>query len=350
MEKNNNQLSFTPDDNIREINRAVMLSWTIIALTFLLSYGVEVIKGTRTVTYFLLFFAVDLVPLLLCLLLFREYESNSKFSWYVVGSYSIMYTFCLLTGSTPLVFTYILPMLSFLVLFHQPRLILVSGLYALAINILAVALRASSGGYTIATSKEAEIQLALIIFCFTGAWVSSRLYNRITENNIEAVRKILEQNSTIEALESDIHVDKLTGLGSRKAYERTAEEISAASEKIGAIFCDVNGLKYRNDNEGHAAGDRLLVSVATVLTDFFRTADCFRLSGDEFVVLIPGIAEDVFNIRAQRFYNAVAMKTPPIAAIGWYYGDDVFECVKNAESRMYKDKSAFYDAYPQYKR
>lgn len=72
-----------------------------------------------------------------------------------------------------------------------------------------------------------------------------------------------------------IYTDTLTGMWNRRAFEESPD-----SKYIAIV--DVDSLKWVNDNLGHRAGDALLVTVATYLTE--QGLEVYRLSGDEFVV------------------------------------------------------------------
>ena len=73
------------------------------------------------------------------------------------------------------------------------------------------------------------------------------------------------------------------------------------------MFCDLDGFKSINDQFGHAAGDRVLVTVARALASVVRRGDLVaRVGGDEFVVLCgeqsgPGAAVEV----AERIRSVV---------------------------------------------
>lgn len=333
----------------------MMAGWGLISLVLAVAYLGEVLKGQRTMGYFCLFMAVTLLPLFFCFYLYRTDRLTKYFSWILVGGYFVMYTFVLLTGSTNLVFCYILPMLSFMVLFHRSRLILHTGAATLAVNLISIGSRILHGEITIANSKDAEIQLALIVLCFIGAWVSSRLFDTITRENEEYLQQMLKQSEQItsqrdqlEEISEKAFTDALTTIGNRFAFESTLTRLSGTN--LGVIFCDINGLKYVNDSEGHAAGDQLLTVFTEQLTSVFLPEYCFRLSGDEFVVIIPEASKSQFSQRAARFHREIWSKKPPIAAIGWCHGFEIAQVLKEAETQMYHDKASFYAKYPTYKR
>jgi diguanylate cyclase (GGDEF)-like protein len=99
-----------------------------------------------------------------------------------------------------------------------------------------------------------------------------------------------EENSRHQALNLSF-VDELTGLYNRRGFLSLArQQLDAATlvrRPMLLIFVDVDGLKPINDRFGHAAGDRALVEMGTVLKSTFRERDIpARLGGDEFVVLV----------------------------------------------------------------
>jgi diguanylate cyclase (GGDEF)-like protein len=91
-------------------------------------------------------------------------------------------------------------------------------------------------------------------------------------------------------------VDELTGLLNRWALRRIAlREISRCGRTkslISVVMMDLDGLKLVNDSLGHGAGDTALQAVAEVLRETVRDQDAVaRIGGDEFCILLPGLAE-----------------------------------------------------------
>lgn len=107
------------------------------------------------------------------------------------------------------------------------------------------------------------------------------------------------------------HVDALTGLGNRRAFdealEREAARAERASDGLFLLLGDINDFKHINDVAGHSAGDRSLRQVAGAINDTVRRADaCFRWGGDEFAVLLADSGADEARWVARRLEASVS--------------------------------------------
>jgi diguanylate cyclase (GGDEF)-like protein/PAS domain S-box-containing protein len=94
--------------------------------------------------------------------------------------------------------------------------------------------------------------------------------------------------------------DPLTGLPNRTAFAEQLDQHLANSRRQGdrehwaLLFLDLNDFKDINDRFGHAAGDTILTRTASRLRDSIRRTDhCYRLGGDEFLVIVTHVSEDV---------------------------------------------------------
>ncbi|MCW2796756.1 EAL domain-containing protein [Nocardioides sp.] len=85
--------------------------------------------------------------------------------------------------------------------------------------------------------------------------------------------------------------DVVTGLANRRLFERELETHLDRCRRYGPtgalLLLDLDHFKEVNDTLGHAAGDQLIISIATLLRAHVRSSDVVaRLGGDEFAILL----------------------------------------------------------------
>jgi PAS domain S-box-containing protein len=108
---------------------------------------------------------------------------------------------------------------------------------------------------------------------------------------IALARDITERKQMQDQLHQLAFNDHLTKLPNGRLFDDRLSQALAASKRSGLfgalMFLDLDSFKPLNDRYGHAAGDLLLVEVASRLSGVVRETDTVaRLGGDEFVVLL----------------------------------------------------------------
>lgn len=153
-------------------------------------------------------------------------------------------------------------------------------------------------------------------------------------------RIIAEANVRVAISKELSRKDELTGLKNRRSYNETIDA-EPRGRTIGAIFCDINSLKTVNDTRGHETGDELIKKTAEVLTQSFPYADVFRISGDEFVIIVNNL--DNFDERINDLANNLK-NNGEIASFGYSIGKDNNKVglIKSAEQMMYQAKKRYY--------
>jgi diguanylate cyclase (GGDEF)-like protein len=114
--------------------------------------------------------------------------------------------------------------------------------------------------------------------------------------------------------------DPLTSLFNRGYFgERVAAEVSRASrhrQSLTIAMVDVDHFKWFNDQHGHAAGDKVLQTIAAMLRHSFRKSDIVaRYGGEEFVIAMPETDTDAACRKLEDFRQTIAA-TPIVTASG----------------------------------
>ena len=152
--------------------------------------------------------------------------------------------------------------------------------------------------------------------------------------------------------------DSLTGLYNRIGFQRSFNALCSKPEfhdqSIMVIMSDLDGLKYINDNFGHAEGDNAIFTAAAALNASTPdNAICVRFGGDELFAVIFGDCEpeDIMKHIGEYLdhYNETSGKPYRITSSCGYVStttDDNFnitQALKEADEMMYvikKDKKA----------
>ena len=119
----------------------------------------------------------------------------------------------------------------------------------------------------------------------------------LKESNLALQVEIIERRQAERRASELATRDALTGLFNRRALiERTEDAVVRASrrkENLAVMFLDLDKFKAVNDTFGHDVGDDLLRHVASRITASVRESDIVaRIGGDEFIVLLEGLASD----------------------------------------------------------
>lgn len=152
-----------------------------------------------------------------------------------------------------------------------------------------------------------------------------------------------------QAVRDQAVTDALTGLYNRRYFEESLEkEVQRAKRQqqpFSIIGIDLDFLKKINDTYGHFYGDLAIKTIADVLKANARSVDVpARIGGEEFDVLLPGIASDGAMIAAERIRSAI--EKTEIETIGHITGSlgvaTYFEHTENVDELLELTDQAMY--------
>lgn len=111
---------------------------------------------------------------------------------------------------------------------------------------------------------------------------------------VHYIQDVTDEREYHEQVEEMAYTDELTGLYNRRYCMKQLERQLSQKNEFSFCMIDLDGLKYANDNFGHASGDRYLKTVADEMLKISRTTDIVcRIGGDEFAILFLNCASDI---------------------------------------------------------
>lgn len=161
---------------------------------------------------------------------------------------------------------------------------------------------------------------------------------------------ITEQKRIQEDLRYLSTHDALTGVYNRTYFEAELERLQKGRRfPVSIIMLDIDDLKVINDTYGHAQGDEMLKTVASLIKEVMRSEEVFaRIGGDEFALLLPRADQEAaqqvlariktrLNLHASHHGNEHIKVSIGLGVAN--LKDDLSEAFKQADANMYANKS-----------
>lgn len=111
-------------------------------------------------------------------------------------------------------------------------------------------------------------------------------------------------------LERIASVDDLTGILNRRAFLEAAnteiQRFRRSKQPFTAVMIDIDNFKQINDRNGHAAGDAVLKSFASLIGGALRTVDVFgRVGGEEFCMILHNTSMEDALLVSERLREKI---------------------------------------------
>lgn len=173
-------------------NKLAMFAHLSIASLIILSYIIEIFKGTRTVSYVLFVLFLGLVSPVAELIFYSKDKESKMIQHFVSYGYGVFYTFLILTTQNSSAYVYVIPMLIIIMVYNDYKYSLYVNISAIIVNIIQVIVFVSNGTYDLKKdSASIEIQILLMGVICICATISSRM---LEFNNEYKMAQIKEQN------------------------------------------------------------------------------------------------------------------------------------------------------------
>ena len=165
----------------------------------------------------------------------------------------------------------------------------------------------------------------------------------VTTESSENAREQL--TAKVRGYDEELYLDALTGACNRRYYENRIRKVRG---QAGVAMIDLDDFKLYNDTCGHNAGDLVLNTVVGIIRGCIRKTDILiRYGGDEFLLILPDVDEEIFSKKLKQIRNMVCEAEVPeyarlrlTVSIGGVLADN--ETIESALSRadclMYQAK------------
>lgn len=214
--------------------------WLVFALLLSANYGSDVSQGGYPSTNYIIFLILCWVPFFAGDLLLRiRGKADDRYRYALVIGYGIFYTFLICTTDSPIAFTYILPVVSLLVLYKDRKFMVGCAIANIASVIVSVIYHLVVLGQNTATDqKNYQLQVACLLLCYIGY--------------IMSIRHLIESDGALtDSIKADL-----------KRVVTTVEQVKTASNTIMDGITVVRELATENKH-----GSDIVVDGMNKLTD-----------------------------------------------------------------------------------
>lgn len=150
-------------DGAKAMNRVAIVCHAVTVAVLEGAYLLEVVKGDRTIPYYLIFSLFALVPLIAEFISFYKNPVDEKLKYLIGAGYTIFYIFVVVTTTNVIAFTYIIPILSVIILYSDVKLCAFVSGAGVVINIIFVGYQAISGNIKAEEMATYEIRVFLLL-------------------------------------------------------------------------------------------------------------------------------------------------------------------------------------------
>lgn len=171
-------------DGARAMNGIAVACHLVIGLVLEAAYLLEVLKGSRTMGYYLIFSLVTIVPVLIEILLYRKEPGDLRLKYVIGIAYSLFYLFVVFTTVNMIAFTYIIPICVVLVLYSDVKLCAAVSGAGLAINVVFLAWQGIVGNIKPEDMATYEIRVAVLLLVGIFLCLSTRTLERLNQSKL----------------------------------------------------------------------------------------------------------------------------------------------------------------------
>lgn len=178
----------------KKANKKAMIMWLVMSIVLSAAYVLEVLKGAKTISYFVIMELCCWGPFIFGLIVLKLQGWQTK--WYrdiCAGGYWLFYAYIMFTSPGTLAFAYVLPLLCMLVVYKDRNLMIRYGVLNMLILSATIVRNYMNGMNTSADITNYEMQFGITLFCYIGM-ISAIGHMTLSDNSLlDSVKGNLER-------------------------------------------------------------------------------------------------------------------------------------------------------------
>ena len=264
-------------------NRKARAMWLAVGIVLSLAYVIEIIKGLKSVQFFIILEMCLWIPFIVGQIVMKLKGMHTKYYQHIVGiGYGIFYLYIMLTAPGTLAFTYVMPLVSMLVIFKNKNFMVRYGVFNVIVIIGTIIRNYMNGMNTASDISNFEIQFGITLFCYIGYIVS---INHLSKSD----------NAMLDSVQSNL--DKIV---------MTVEEVKGASTKVVDGVTVVRELADENKDGANAVVTSMenLSEKSSILGESIDSSMEMTKDIDHQVGDVAGLVENIVQISRESATHA----------------------------------------------
>ena len=274
----------------KSANKKAMGMWLALAIVISGAYAIEIIKGLKSVEFYIIMELLCWGPFLAGLVVLKVKGWHTNLYQDIVGfGYGIFYLYIMMTSPGTLAFTYILPLMSMLIIYKNKNFIIRCGVLSVIIIVATIIRNYMNGMNTPSDISNFEIQFAIIVFCYVGYIIAinhlitsdGAMLDSVKDNlarvvttveqvkgasnvvvdGVVVVRELAEENKegagiVVDSMEGLVSKSKTLGESVDSSMEMT-EDISQQVESVAGMVANIVEISEKSMEHSNVSSEQL---------------------------------------------------------------------------------------------
>ena len=235
-------MDFSKISDKQRVNATAMFTYTVMVVILFASYFIEVLKKSRTVSYFIVFMVLLLVPFIICKVLLAKDKESEQVKYIIAVGFAIFNLFVIFTTISNIAYIYAIMVAGILLCYNDNKLTFNYMLIITLSNVAHVIYMGINHQITSENLPDVEIRIgSLIMFtlCMTMSTIAASLTNHNRMAQIEA-----EKERVANLMDQILRVSN-----------QMTENIGTVSEKMELLNDTANKTKISMEEVAQGTGE-----------------------------------------------------------------------------------------------